>query len=109
MDKNVQYSENIANSHAFLYNNEKGIGVISMDKYYSYTDFLRAVGQYPQETESEKLLNDIYLDLFLGRLQRLQRIDQLKKLIDMSLDQRNEQAFYKYAQEFCGLQKEINE
>ena len=92
-----------------MYNSKKGIGVISMDKYYSYTDFLRAVGQYPPETESEKLLNDIYLDLFLGRLQRLQRIDQLKKLIDMSLDQRNEQDFYQYSEEFGELQKEINE
>ena len=109
MDNCVQYSEYLANSHPILYNNKKGIGVISMDKYYSYTDFLRAVGQYPQATESEKLLNDIYLDLFLGRLQRLQRIDQLKKLIDMSLDQRNEQAFYKYANEICELQKEMNE
>ena len=92
-----------------MYNSKKGIGVISMDKYYSYTDFLRAVGQYPPETESEKLLNDIYLDLFLGRLQRLLRIDQLKKLIDMSLDQRNEQDFYQYSEEFSELQKEINE
>ena len=92
-----------------MYNNEKGSGVISMDKYYSYTDFLRAVGQYPPTTESEKLLNDIYLDLFLGRLQRLQRIDQLKELIDTSLDQRNEQAFYEYCEECSALQKEISE
>ena len=93
----------------FLYNSKKGIGVISMDKYYSYTDFLRAVGQYPKEIESEKLLNDIYLDLFLGRLQRLQRIDQLKKLIDISLDERNEQAFNQYCEELHYLQEEIKE
>ena len=93
----------------FLYNNKKGIGVISMDKYYSYTDFLRAVGQYPKEMESEKLLNDIYLDLFLGRLQRLQRIDQLKELIDITLDERNEQAFNQYCEELYYLQEEMKE
>lgn len=93
----------------FLYNSKKGIGVISMDKYDSYTDFLRAVGQYPKEMESEKLLNDIYLDLFLGRLQRLQRIDQLKKLIDIALDERNEQAFNQYCEELHYLQEEIKE
>lgn len=67
-----------------------------MDKYYSYTDFLRAVGQYPRESECEKLLNDIYLDLFLNRLQRLYRIEQLEKLIDTSLDQRDKEAFLSY-------------
>ena len=57
-----------------------------MDKYYSYTDFIKAVGSYQHVNESEKLLNDIYLDLFLNRMQRLQRIEQLKDLIDNALD-----------------------
>ena len=65
-----------------------------MDKYYSYTDFLRAVGQYPQGSQSEQLLNNIYVDLFLNRLQRLQRIEQLEELIDTSLEQRQREDFY---------------
>lgn len=74
-----------------------------MDKYYSYTDFLRAVGQYPRENQCEKLLNDIYLDLFLNRIQRLYRIEQLEKLIDGSLDQRNKAAFLSHTPELKEL------
>jgi uncharacterized protein YpiB (UPF0302 family) len=77
-----------------------------MDKYYSYTDFLRAVGHFPKVNDSEKLLNDIYLDLFLNRLLRLQRISQLEQLIDSSLDARNERDFQAYTTELISLRKE---
>ena len=80
--------------------------MISMDKYYSYTDFLRAVGHFPKVNDSEKLLNDIYLDLFLNRLLRLQRISQLEQLIDSSLDARNERDFQTYTTELISLRKE---
>lgn len=76
-----------------------------MDKYYSYTDFLRAVGQSPHQKECEKLLNDIYLDLFLNRLLRLQRIEQLNELIDASLDQRNEEGFLIFSAQLNELQQ----
>nr|WP_106783782.1 IDEAL domain-containing protein [Lysinibacillus timonensis] len=78
-----------------------------MDKYYSYTDFLKAVGQYQPANESEKLLNDIYLDLFLNRIQRLQRIEELKNLIDTALDDKNEKAFFVYAKELNELQESM--
>ncbi|MEG0386170.1 IDEAL domain-containing protein [Solibacillus cecembensis] len=74
-----------------------------MDKYYSYTDFLKAVGQQPNSDQAEKLLNEIYLDLFLNRLQRMHRIEQLKALIDTSLDQKNEQKFINYTMELKEL------
>ncbi|MBD8035687.1 MULTISPECIES: IDEAL domain-containing protein [Solibacillus] len=74
-----------------------------MDKYYSYTDFLKAVGQQSTENQAEKLLNEIYLDLFISRLQRMQRIEQLKLLIDTSLDQKNEKAFECYTTELNDL------
>ena len=80
--------------------------MISMDKYYSYTDFLRAVGHFPMVNNSEKLLNDIYLDLFLNRLLRLQRISQLEQLIDSSLDARNERDFAMYSSELNSLRAE---
>lgn len=76
-----------------------------MDKYYSYTDFLRAVGHFPKVNDSEKLLNDIYLDLFLNRLLRLQRISQLEQLIDRALDLRNERDFFMYATELKNLKE----
>lgn len=80
-----------------------------MDKYYSYTDFLRAVGQHNHKNQCEQLLSDIYLDLFLNRLQRLHRIEQLITLIDTSLDEKNERAFYEYATELQQLQEQPNE
>lgn len=86
-----------------MYTYEKGVGVIAMDKYYSYTDFLRAVGQADSVNEDEKLLNDIYLDLFLNRLLRLQRIEALKELIDRSLDSFDETNFYHYSSELKEL------
>ena len=71
----------------------------SLDKYYSYTDFLRAVGQSKKVNEAEKLLNEIYLDLFLNHIQRTYREEQLTVLIDQALDERNEYAFHLYANE----------
>lgn len=76
-----------------------------MDKYYSYTDFLRAVGHFPKGNDSEKLLNDIYLDLFLNRLLRLQRMSQLEQLIDQSLDEKNERDFMLYTEELMHLRE----
>ena len=78
----------------------------AMDKYYSYTDFLRALGQQTHVNEGEKLLNDIYLDLFLNRLLRLQRIEQLHKLIDQSLTEKNRNDFYAYTSELKSLSQE---
>lgn len=78
--------------------------MISMDKYYSYTDFLRAVGQSKRVNSAEKLLSEIYLDLFLNRLQRIQREQQLVELIDATLDQRDKEAFYLFTEELKELQ-----
>ena len=38
-----------------------------MDKQYSYTDFMKAMGQTGKESSAEKLLNEIYLDMFLSQ------------------------------------------
>lgn len=75
----------------------------SLDKYYSYTDFLKAVGQSKRVDEAEKLLNEIYLDLFLNRIQRIHREEQLMVLIDRTLDERDEKAFHLYASELEAL------
>lgn len=75
----------------------------SLDKYYSYTDFLKAVGQSKKVDEAEKLLNEIYLDLFLNRIQRMHRQEQLMVLIDRALDEKDENAFYQYASELTSL------
>ena len=76
-----------------------------MDQFYSYADFLNSFGQNVGEVQQqEQLLNEIYLDLFLNRLNRLHRIEQLYELIDASLDERNEQQFFSYTEELFILQ-----
>ncbi|MFJ7735951.1 IDEAL domain-containing protein [Lysinibacillus sp. NPDC097287] len=80
-----------------------------MDKYYSYTDFLRAVGQSEKVNEAEKLLNEIYLDLFLNRIQRTYREEQLTVLIDKALDEKDEHSFHLYASELDELHQVASE
>ena len=80
-----------------------------MDKYYSYTDFLKAVGQSKKVDEAEKLLNEIYLDLFLNHIQRMYREEQLMVLIDRALDEKDEKAFHLYAHELTVLRQAASE
>jgi len=83
--------------------------VRSLDKYYSYTDFLKAVGQSKKVDEAEKLLNEIYLDLFLNHIQRMYREEQLMVLIDRALDEKDEKAFHLYAHELTVLRQAASE
>jgi len=80
-----------------------------LDKYYSYTDFLKAVGQTKKVDEAEKLLNEIYLDLFLNHIQRMHREEQLMVLIDRALDDKDEIAFHLYANELIALHQDTTE
>ncbi|GLC87779.1 IDEAL domain-containing protein [Lysinibacillus piscis] len=80
-----------------------------MDKQYSYTDFLRAVGHSNEVDEAEKLLDEIYLDLFLNHIQRIHRQEQLIALIDVALDNRDKQSFQQYAAELQMLREETTE
>ena len=77
-----------------------------MDKYYSYADFLKAMGRNQTVSEAEKLLNDIYMDLFLNHVHREQRKERLMTLIDGSLDQKDKVAFVAYTNELSQLQQE---
>ena len=69
---------------------------MEMDKQYSYADFLRAMGQPGKESSAEKLLNEIYLDMFLNIIHREQSSNRLLELIDEALDQKDEKAFTQY-------------
>jgi uncharacterized protein YpiB (UPF0302 family) len=77
-----------------------------MDKYYSYADFLKAMGRSQTVSEAEKLLNDIYMDLFLKHVHREQRKERLLTLIDGALDHKDEDAFVAFTHELHELQKE---
>lgn len=76
-----------------------------MDKYYSYVDFLRSVGQSQQANTTEKLLDEIYLDLFLNSLQYMQQEKHIMELIDVALDQKDEATFYQLTEQLKELQK----
>lgn len=67
-----------------------------MDKQYSYTDFMKAMGQTGKESSAEKLLNEIYLDMFLNVVHREQRSYRLMDLIDEALDRKDKEAFNEY-------------
>ncbi len=89
-----------------IYNRKKASEVNAMDKYYSYADFLKAMGRSQTVTEAEKLLNEIYMDLFLNHVHREQRKERLFTLIDDALDQKNKGSFNAFVQELQELQCE---
>ena len=74
-----------------------------MEKRYSYTGFMKSVGRNPSTAQAEKLLKDIYMDLFLKQLHREQVKERLVRLVDQSLDSKDEQTFMKYTTELLKL------
>ncbi|HSI68126.1 MAG TPA: IDEAL domain-containing protein [Planococcus sp. (in: firmicutes)] len=77
-----------------------------MENYYSYADFMKAMAQTKKITEAEKLLNDIYLDLFLKHIHRSQQEAQLMTLIDEALDNNDRQAFSEFTAQLQTLKRE---
>ncbi|ANU25942.1 IDEAL domain-containing protein [Planococcus versutus] len=77
-----------------------------MENYYSYADFMKAMAQTKKITEAEKMLNDIYLDLFLKHVHRSQQQEQLMALIDKALDSHDQKAFTVYAAQLQSLNYE---
>lgn len=71
----------------------------------SYAEFLKAVGSNSTSLQAEKLLNEIYWDLFLQYIHREQTQNRLMHLIDEALDRKDEEAFRKYTEQL----KEFNE
>lgn len=74
-----------------------------MENYYSYADFMKAMAQTKKITEAEKLLNEIYLDLFLKHVHRSQQEDRLMALIDQALDNKDREAFDMYTAQLNSL------
>ncbi|WP_203334251.1 IDEAL domain-containing protein [Planococcus beigongshangi] len=77
-----------------------------MENYYSYADFMKAMAQTKKVSEAEKLLNEIYLDLFLKHVHRSQQEEQLMKLIDDALDSNDRDSFYEYSRQLQALKCE---
>ena len=76
-----------------------------MDKYYSYTDFLKAMSDTGTENTSAALLQEIYLDMFLDHIHREQLIERLEKRIDAALDLGGQAKFMLYAGQLKELHK----
>ncbi|MBB4826560.1 uncharacterized protein YpiB (UPF0302 family) [Sporosarcina luteola] len=75
-----------------------------MENNYSYTEFLKAVGKNSSTLHAEKLLNDIYMDLFLNHIHREQTKKRLLELIDRALDNRDVDAFERHTDELLKLE-----
>lgn len=76
-----------------------------MEKNYSYAEFLKAVGRNSSSIQAERLLNEIYMDLFLNRIHREQTKERLTLLIDHALDSRDEDAFLKLSKQLLEYEK----
>jgi len=76
-----------------------------MENNYSYAEFLKAVGKNSSSLQAEKLLNEIYLDLFLKHIHRGQTKSRLVGLIDLALDRRDESAFLMYTERLGKLEE----
>lgn len=74
-----------------------------MENNYSYAEFLKAVGKNSSSLHAEKLLNEIYMDLFLKHIHREQTKKRLVELIDHALDCGDKQAFVNYSESLVKL------
>ncbi|MBD7908939.1 IDEAL domain-containing protein [Sporosarcina sp. Sa3CUA8] len=64
-----------------------------MENNYSYAEFLKAVGKNSSSMQAEKMLNDIYIDLFLNHIHREQTRTRLLEEIDTALDRNDKPTF----------------
>jgi len=64
---------------------------------------MKSVGRNSSSIQAETLLNEIYMDLLLNQIHRKQTQERLIKLIDQSLDNKDEPAFLKYSEQLVKL------
>ena len=72
-----------------------------VEKNYSYVEFMKSVGRNSSTIQAEKMLSEIYMDLFLNRIHRKQTQERLMKLINQSLDNKDKLAFLKYSKQLA--------
>ncbi|MDN4608595.1 IDEAL domain-containing protein [Sporosarcina thermotolerans] len=75
-----------------------------MENNYSYAEFLKAVGKNSSSAQAERLLNDIYMDLFLSHIHREQTKKRLWELIDIALDEKDESTFNRLTDELMKVE-----
>ena len=72
----------------------------------SYAEFLKAVGNNSTSLQAEKLLNEIYWDLFLQHIHWEQTQARIMVLIDDALDQNDKDAFDLYTQQLLDISQD---
>lgn len=70
-----------------------------MEKENSHVDFVGVINKNCSTVKEEKILNEIYMDLFLKSIHRHQIKKRLVYLIDRSLDNRDELKFLQYTKQ----------
>lgn len=76
-----------------------------MENKYSHVDFMKIVRENSSTVHAEKLLNDIYMDMFLNRIHREQTRKRIVRLIDDALDHRDEKKFNQYAEQLSKFEE----
>lgn len=76
-----------------------------MEKKYSNAEFMKVVRKNSSTLHAEKMLNEIYMDMFLNRLHREQTRERIEGLVDDALDERDEKKFQKYAKQLLAFDK----
>lgn len=71
----------------------------AVEKDYIYVELNISQGEQNVTVQAEKMLNDIYMDLFLNHVHRKQIRKRILTLIDKSLDHHNKSAFLKYCEQ----------
>lgn len=71
----------------------------TVENNYIYVELNISEGERDTTVQAEKMLNDIYMDLFLNRIHRKQIHERILTLIDKSLDYNNKSAFLKYCEQ----------
>lgn len=70
-----------------------------MEKNYSYAEFMKVVGKNSSSIQAEKLLSEIYMDLFFKCIHREQIRARLLQMIDDALDRQDEKKFLLYSEQ----------
>lgn len=76
-----------------------------MENKYSHVDFMKIVRKNSSTVQAEKLLNDIYMDMFLNRIHREQTRKRIVGLIDKALDQKDEKKFKQYVEQLAKFEE----
>lgn len=91
------------------YTDEKASGVSEMEKKYSNVEFMKVIRKGSSTLHAEKMLNEIYMEMFLNCIHREQTTERLMVLIDEALDRHDEESFTHYTEQLLALNKQCEQ